>query len=115
MRSIGGPRLESGTPRSEATRSGCIELWWSENAGRQRFECIARTDEYGALRRVFVVHICDRDTHQAEVVESWLARRGFIVDVSEECGLDGIVRDPGIVSVSGFVAASKYIDAPALE
>ena len=94
MRRIGGPRFESGAPRSEATRSGCIKLGWSENAGRHRFECIARTDECGALRRTFVVHICDRDTHQAELVESCLDRRGFIVDVSEECGLDGIVRDP---------------------
>ena len=56
-------------------------------------EC-RRVDECGALRRALVIHVCDRDTHHVELVERYRARGGFTVDVSEECGPDGIVRDP---------------------
>ena len=50
-------------------------------------------DECGALRQAPVVHVCDRDTRHVELVERYLALCGFTVDVSEECGPDGIVRD----------------------
>ena len=53
-------------------------------------------DERGAPRRAVVIHVRDRDARQAELVERRLAGRGFAVDVADERGLYGIIRDPWI-------------------
>lgn len=51
-------------------------------------------DERGAARRAVVVHVCDRDAREPELVERGLAARRCSEDVADEGGLDGVIRDP---------------------
>ena len=51
-------------------------------------------EERGAARRAVVVHVRDRDTREAELVERCLAACRSAVDVTDERGLDGVVCDP---------------------
>jgi hypothetical protein len=51
-------------------------------------------DERGAARRAVVVHVCDRDAREPELVERGLAARRCSEDVADEGSLDGVIRDP---------------------
>ena len=48
----------------------------------------------GAPHRAVVVHVRDRDSRQAELVERRLASCGFAVEVAAARGLDGTVCGP---------------------
>jgi hypothetical protein len=125
-----------GERRLDTERAGCHAL----KAKSERTAHVARADERrsiherGAPRRAVVIHVRDRDPRQAQLVERCLTRRGFAIDVANECCLYGVVRDPfgsrtpGMredtwfgwttedlpASRSAFVAASKPIYVPAL-
>ena len=51
-------------------------------------------DQRGAARRAVVVHVCDRDAREPELVERGLTVSRCSEDVADEGGLDGVIRDP---------------------
>jgi hypothetical protein len=119
------PRVSGGT-RPECARSHAFE------SERERAACLPRADERrgvherGAARRAVVVHVCDRDAREPELVERGLTARRCSEDVADKGGLDGVIRDPYVrvcgrlcsiwgygssapASRSAFAAASRPI------
>jgi len=87
------PRVSRGT-RHECARSHAFESECEGTACLARADERRSVDERGAARRAVVVHVCDRDAREPELVERGLAARRCSEDVADEGSLDGVIRDP---------------------